>query len=83
MAQRQGENSFQADRHPSVASGQKQVAPPAAAGQKPFIGGHQMQDSENLRILIRQTAAAAPLRPMLALSASLLGLAATTAQAQD
>lgn len=42
-----------------------------------------MQDSENPRILIRHAAAKPSLRPMLALSASLLCLAATTAQAQD
>lgn len=42
-----------------------------------------MQDSENPRILIRRTAAAASLRHALALSVSLICLAATTAYAQN
>ena len=42
-----------------------------------------MQDSENLRELIRRPAATASLRPAFALSASLLCLAAATAQAQE
>lgn len=41
-----------------------------------------MQDSENLRELIRRTATRTSLRPTLALSASLLCLAATTAHGQ-
>ncbi len=42
-----------------------------------------MQDSENPRILIRHAAARPSLRTALAVSGSLLGLASTTANAQD
>lgn len=82
VVQRQGEGPF-AEQRASVASGQKLVAPPARAGHKPVIGGQQMQDSENPRILIRRPAAKAMLRPALALSVSSLGLAATAAFAQE